>query len=108
VLPRTAPRRDCRVATRAAPGQQQLIPAKTDDSNGLAHASPNPHGYWARTAQTAKQPNPILVDKNGSCLSALEALDDLSLSESPLLVRHVRIKTSRRLPCIRGSCKEIN
>jgi hypothetical protein len=30
--------------TRAAPGQQQLTPAKTDQSNGLARASRNPHG----------------------------------------------------------------
>src|SRR5712691_7984531 len=37
-------------ATRAAPGRQELIPAKTDHSNGLAHTSRNPRGYWARTA----------------------------------------------------------
>jgi hypothetical protein len=38
--------------------------------NGLARTSRNPHDYSARTGQTAPQPNPILVDKNGSCPAA--------------------------------------
>src|SRR6266545_3127103 len=54
-------------ATRAAPGQQQPIPAKTDQPNGLTHGRANPHGYWLRTAEMAQQPNPTLVDKIGSC-----------------------------------------
>jgi len=43
------------------------MPAKTDQPNGLGPHSRNPHRYWARTAQMAQQPNPILVDKIGSC-----------------------------------------
>jgi len=51
--------------------EQQPIRAKTDQPNGLGPHSRNPHRYWARTAQMAQQPNPIPVDKIGSCPPSL-------------------------------------
>ena len=46
--------RNAGTATPAALGQQELIPARTDQSSWLPHASQNPNGYWARAAQTAQ------------------------------------------------------
>src|SRR5437867_3791890 len=58
--------RGMREVRRWNSSKQQLIPAKTDQWNGLADASRHRHGHWARTAQTAQQPNPIRVAKNRS------------------------------------------
>ncbi len=46
--------------TRATAHSGQNGPAEWASQHPL-----NPYSYWPRTAQTAQQPNPILVDKIG-------------------------------------------
>ena len=56
--------------TRATAHSDQNGPAEWASQHAL-----NSYSYWPRTAQTAQEPNPILVDKIGSCPATAAAVE---------------------------------